>query len=718
MAAYSHSEIRVAGAREHNLRSVSLTLPKGKLICFTGVSGSGKSSMAFDTLYAEGQRRYIESLSSYARQFLGELPKPDVDQITGLAPSISIQQKTSGWNPRSTVGTITQIHDYLRVLMARGGDAHCPKCARPITAQTREHMIGAILSLPAGTRFMLLAPKVRAQKGEHKDLFAELVQQGFVRARVDGELVELDDPPPLDRYRRHDIEVVVDRLVVSDKLRSRLADTLDTALAAGNGTAIVALAKSDEATKRQSDEDEEKHGGTEARRHEGSEGQDEADDDDAAEAMARRADTQSKIQSRRAGTKSKIAASASGDILLSSGYACTTCGIGYEPPHPQLFSFNSPQGMCSTCDGLGTQIDFDPDLLIPDKSLNFLSPCIKAFRGAPGRWRKHIYEGVAKHLGIDLKTRWRDLPAKARHALLHGTGDEHITFEWRGRQGLWKHGGTWEGAIEELRTTYRKSNSTLVRSWFEQYMRAQTCPSCKGARLNAQALAITLSAKLPDESASRRLNLNEICQLPISRAMQFFSALELPGVKARIAEEPLKEIRARLRFLLDVGLDYLTLDRSAPTLSGGESQRIRLASQIGCGLVGVLYVLDEPSIGLHPRDNKRLLASLQRLRDMGNTVIVVEHDEETMRAADYIVDFGPGAGVRGGEIVAEGTMDDVRTATASVTGAFLSGRSAIEIPSSRRPVVRAAAERGRGVKGSRGQAKRGTGDRGIKGKTP
>ena len=740
MAKSRDESIRVVGAREHNLREVSVTLPKGKLICFTGVSGSGKSSMAFDTLYAEGQRRYIESLSSYARQFLGELPKPDVDQISGLAPSISIQQKTSGWNPRSTVGTITQIHDYLRVLMARAGDAHCPKCGRAITAQTREHMIARVLSLPPGTKFLLLAPKAKAQKGEHKDLFAELLQQGFVRARVDGELIELDNPPSLDRYRRHDIEVVVDRLVVTDSLRARLADTLDTALAAGGGSAIVAIVgdetrKTPTATAEREVNEETENAEVEADNADIDESEidETVDADDTPKASSRRAAKQSKTQkpkskiaqaleaedeedeaeaearARRAATESKVQDPKSNidneDILLSSGYACTTCGVSYEPPHPQMFSFNSPQGMCTTCDGLGTQIDFDPDLLIPDKTLHFLSPCIKAFRTVPGRWRKHIYEGVAKHLGVNLKTPWRELSPKAKHALLYGTGDEHITYEWRGRQGIWKHGGPFEGAIAELRASYRKSSSTHVRTWYEQFMRAQTCPTCKGARLNAQALAITLSARPERESAALTLNLHQICNLPIARAMRFFDALELPGVKARIAEEPLKEIRARLRFLLDVGLDYLTLDRSAPTLSGGESQRIRLASQIGCGLVGVLYVLDEPSIGLHPRDNKRLLRSLQQLRDMGNTVIVVEHDEDTMRASDYVVDFGPGAGVRGGYVVAEGTLDEVRAAEKSITGAYLSGRMAIETPSSRRPVPAPPAAAPRAANPARAAAK-------------
>jgi excinuclease ABC subunit A len=632
--------IRIVGARVHNLRDVTLTLPKGRLICFTGVSGSGKSSLAFDTLYAEGQRRYIESLSSYARQFMGELPKPDVDQITGLAPSISIQQKTSGWNPRSTVGTITQVHDYLRVLFARVGGAHCPECHRPITAQTREQMLARILALAGGTRIVLLAPKVRGQKGEYRDLFAELVRQGFVRARVDGEIIELDSPPELDRYRRHNIEVVVDRLVVQPGVRPRLAEALELALSTGDGTAIVLV----------------------------------IDDEGAGAAPGRR---------RRATNR------VGQDILLSSAYACTACGLSFEPPSPQMFSFNSPQGMCADCDGLGTRFDFAPELLIPDPSLSFLAPCVAVLRRPPGRWRRHIYEGVARHLGIDLQAPWRDLPRRARDALLYGTGDAHITFEWRGRHGVWKHGGTYAGIIPELHARHRKTSSAIVRRFYEQYMRQVTCPRCGGARLNAQALAVTLASR--GGAVGNRLtqlNIDEVCRLSIQRVLAFFDGIELEGVGKQIAEEPLKEIRARLRFLMDVGLEYLSLDRSAPTLAGGESQRIRLASQIGCGLVGVLYVLDEPSIGLHPRDNRRLLASLQRLRDMGNTVVVVEHDRDTMEAADRIVDFGPGPGVRGGEVVAQGNLREIAETTNSLTGAYLSGRKSIETPATRRPVTR------------------------------
>ncbi|MFO0839322.1 MAG: excinuclease ABC subunit UvrA [Phycisphaerae bacterium] len=679
------SVISIAGAREHNLRNVSLTLPKNKLICFTGVSGSGKSSLAFDTLYAEGQRRYIESLSSYARQFMGELPKPDVDQITGLAPSISIQQKTSGWNPRSTVGTITQILDYLRVLYARAGTPYCTRCDRPISAQTREQMLGRIFALPEGTRFMLLAPKVRGQKGEHRDLFDELQRQGFVRARIDGVVFELSKAPPLDRYRRHDIEVVVDRLIVRPQSRSRIAEALETALSAGNGTAIVARGPEDSLESAPSDASG--HAGVPpeapaARRGRARRSADHAsrrsthDDTEMAADAGLDADADAVGPARR---RSEFS-----DTLLSAGFACGVCGLSFEPPQPNLFSFNSPQGMCPQCDGLGRRFDFDERLLIPDPNKRFCDPCIVPFRHAPGRWRRHIYEGVARHIGFDLDTPWRELPPAARKALLHGTGDAHVMFEWKGRFGTWRHGGPFEGAIAELQERHRKATSSLVRRFYEQYMRETECPACRGARLNPAALAIRLDGALAGKP--RRLNLYEMCELSIRETLGFLDSLELSPIAQQIAVEPLKETRARLRFLLDVGLDYLTLGRSAPTLSGGESQRIRLASQIGCGLVGVLYVLDEPSIGLHPRDNRRLLAALQRLRDMGNTVVVVEHDRDTMEAADLIVDFGPGAGARGGEVVARGGIDEIRGAERSLSGAYLSGRRAIETPVVRRPV--------------------------------
>ncbi len=615
--------ISVRGAREHNLRNVSLDLPRNRLICFTGVSGSGKSSLAFDTLYAEGQRRYIESLSAYARQFLGTLAKPDVDQITGLSPAIAIQQKTSGWNPRSTVGTVTGIYDFLRVLYARLGRQHCPQCGDPITAQTSEAIVGRILSTQAGSRVLILAPVVRGQKGEHVELLEDLRRRGYVRARIDGRVVHLDRAPALGRHNRHDIEVVVDRLAVGHEVRARLAEAVENALALGNGTLIVAPAEPESSASAPSE-----------------------------------------------------AGGLLGELLLSSKYACAKCGTGFDTPSPQLFSFNSPTGMCLTCDGMGAIYDFDPELLVPDPSLSFFDPCIAPMRKRPGRWRRHIYEGVAKHVGFDIRLPWGRLPQRARDALLYGTGDEHITFEWRYRGGVWKHGGTFEGVIAELRSWYRKAKAGFACAYYEKYMSRKPCPDCRGARLNAQARHVLVGGKA----------LHELCAMSVLQVREFFDTLHLDPTERLIAAEVLKEVGGRLSFLSNVGLDYLTLDRPAPTLSGGEAQRIRLAGQIGCGLVGVLYVLDEPSIGLHPRDNRRLLASLERLRDMGNTVVVVEHDEETMRTADLIVDFGPGPGVRGGEVVATGTIDEIAANEKSLTGAYLAGRRSIEVPKQRRPV--------------------------------
>lgn len=630
--------IEIKGARAHNLRSVSLTLPRNQLIVFTGVSGSGKSSLAFDTLYAEGQRRYIESLSSYARQFMGQLEKPDCDMIRGLSPSIAIEQKSTGWNPRSTVGTVTAIYDFLRVLYARIGTQHCTKCGRPISAQSREQIVAGILSafgpsrppFPSkgeggSVRILVLAPVARGQKGEFRDLFDDLMRAGYIRARVDGEIIELRQDLALVKNQRHDIEVVIDRLVIDAQERSRLAEAVEGALRMGDGTMIVA-------------------------------------------------------------------ADANGDKpekVFSSKYACTKCAISFEPPTPQLFSFNSPQGMCMRCDGLGELMDFDPELLVPDPSLSFYAPCIAPMRSKVGRWRRHIYDAVARAVGFDIRKPWKSLPENARRALLYGTGDLHITFEWRWSGGVWKHGGPFAGVIEELREKYRKAKASFVRQYYEKFMRRGDCPECRGARLNAAALGV----RLPVDGATSGPNIRELCSMSIVDAQAKLSKLRLTPVQQIVAEEVLKELRTRMEFLLKVGLHYLTLDRTAPTLSGGELQRIRLAGQIGAGLVGVLYVLDEPSIGLHARDNEKLLESLLALRDMGNTVIVVEHDEATMRAADHIVDFGPGPGVRGGEIVAKGDFDEITSSEKSLTGQYLSGQKAIEIPQSRRPVVMGASRK-------------------------
>ncbi len=627
-----NNTIVIRGAREHNLRNVNLDLPRDRLIVFTGVSGSGKSSLAFDTLYAEGQRRYVESLSSYARQFLGQLQKPDVDYLGGLSPAISIQQKAAGRNPRSTVGTITEIYDYLRVLFARVGLGHCPACGRPITAQTREQILVRILALPEGSRFLVLAPVVRGQKGEYKDLFTDMLKRGFLRARVDGQVVRMTDDLKLDRRIKHNIEIVIDRLKLETKVRSRLAEAVEQALALGEGALIIAV-------------EEERQAESEAE-----------------------------------GAKESPYA----DVLFSAHYACTFCDCSYEPPSPQLFSFNSPHGMCPECDGLGTRYSFDTDLLIPDPSLSFAAgaiPLVGVLRGM-GRWRRHIYEGLAKSLDIDLKTPWKDLPAEHQNLLLYGSGDRHITFEWKQRGGgMWKHGDKWEGVVPQLLSSFKKTAAGPRRMQLEKYMRVVRCPTCQGKRLNAQARSVRVGDKtLPD-----------VCALPVGEVARWLEpgpgGLEekLTPVQRTIAVEVLKELRGRIGFLLNVGLHYLTIERSAPTLSGGETQRIRLAGQIGCGLVGVLYVLDEPSIGLHPRDNDRLLRSLERLRDMGNTVVVVEHDEDTMRAADYLVDFGPGPGVRGGEVVAAGTFLEVAANPKSLTGQYLTGVRRIAVPERRRP---------------------------------
>ncbi len=655
----AQSDIVIRGAREHNLQDVDLRLPRNKLIVMTGVSGSGKSSLAFDTLYAEGQRRYVESLSSYARQFLGQMPKPDVDAINGLAPSISIQQKASGRNPRSTVGTITEIFDYLRVLFARVGQGNCSQCGRQITAQTVEQIIESVARLPDETRFQVLAPVIQRQKGEYRDLFEDLLKQGFLRARVDGAIVQLTQDLQLDRQMRHTIDVVVDRLVAGKTGRSRLAESIESALKLANGRLIVATELATES-----------------------------------KSAGRRRSPSASDEKEESTTE---------DRLYSSHYACTHCGISYEPPTPQLFSFNSPQGMCHECNGLGMRHDFVTERLIPDAkksiargAIDLIGPLRKI-----GRWRRHIFEGVARAIEADhgmddgelLKTAWRDLSDEVRHKFLYGTGEKHITFAWGYSGGTWKHGGTFSGVIPDLLDNYRKARNPMRRRQLEKYMQFIACAGCSGGRLNEQARSVTLttaSTNFDDSDKSRSLTLPEVCGLSILEAAQFFEALELDDTAQIIATEVLKEIRGRLGFLLRCGLDYLSLERTAPTLSGGETQRIRLAGQIGCGLVGVVYILDEPSIGLHPRDNRMLLESLCDLRDQGNTVIVVEHDEETMEAADHIVDFGPGPGVRGGEVVAQGSLAKVKKSKRSLTGQYLSGKLSIAIPDERRKIGKKA----------------------------
>ncbi|HVA48961.1 MAG TPA: excinuclease ABC subunit UvrA [Pirellulales bacterium] len=671
------ADIVIKGAREHNLRDVSLTLPRNRLICFTGVSGSGKSSLAFDTLYAEGQRRYVESLSSFARQFLGQMPKPDVDLISGLSPSISISQKTSGQNPRSTVGTITEIYDYLRVLYARTGQGHCPKCGRVITAQTRDQIIDRIGTLPAGSKFLILAPIIKAQKGEYRDLFVDLLKQGFVRARVDGTVVSLSDDLKLDRQMRHNIEVVVDRLVAGPTLRPRLAEAVELALKIGKGTLIAAVGRGSSVENALPGDPQSEDGLPSPSRRGDGLGRPSSEEDDEPAAPIK----------RRRGRPAD-------DLHFSADYACTECGISFEPPSPQLFSFNSPQGMCLSCDGLGEVYSFDAELLIPDGRLSIKEGAVELIGPWDdlGRWKRHLYEGVAETIernhgldpGVLLETPWNKLDPALVRLLLWGTGDLHITYTWKHGGGVHKYGGKFDGIIPELVSRYRNSKSGMQRRQLEKYMRVIGCSQCGGARLNEQARAVTLASRHPRFNGQAK-SLPEVCSLAVSDAVDFFGELELDATRQIIAAEVLKEIRGRLGFLTNVGLNYLTLDRTAPTLSGGESQRIRLAGQIGCGLVGVLYILDEPSIGLHPRDNDRLLDTLTRLRDLGNTVVVVEHDEDTMRAADHIIDFGPGPGVRGGEVVAAGSVAQICGEKRSLTGQYLAGDLQIAVPARRRP---------------------------------
>ncbi len=598
--------IVIKGARVHNLKDVDLELPRNDLICFTGVSGSGKSSLAFDTIYAEGQRRYVESLSAYARQFLGQMEKPDVDQITGLSPTISIEQKTAGRNPRSTVGTITEIYDYLRVLFARIGTPHCVSCGTPIGAQTREGIVDRIAALEAGARIHVLAPLVRGRKGEYLDLFQELQKEGYIRARVDGRMVNLTESHRLERYIRHDIDVVVDRLTVRPETRGRAGEAVDAALALGKGSLIVSP--------------------------EGGE-----------------------------------------DLLLSSNFACTQCGLSATEPTPQLFSFNGPQGMCPTCRGLGTRIAMDPALVVPDARLSVMEGAIGPIGTPRNRWKIHYYEGVLKRHGASVQTPWKEIPKAGRRELLYGVLGK-IQFEWRRWNGkIHRHRDTFGEILPPLERRYAEARTAFWKRKVGPYMHTGPCPGCEGARLRPEALAVKIDGR----------SLPEVTALPVEEAHAFFEGLVLTPTQQTIAEDALKEITGRLRFLLDVGLDYLTLDRTAPTLSGGEAQRIRLAGQIGSGLVGVTYVLDEPSIGLHHRDNRRLLDALCHLRDAGNTVIVVEHDEETMRRADRVVDFGPGPGHLGGEVVVSGSWRKVARARKSVTGAYLSGKRSIAVPQRR-----------------------------------
>ena len=614
--------IIITGARQHNLKHVTVEIPKKKLVVITGVSGSGKSSLAFDTLYAEGQRRYIESLNAYARQFLGQMDKPLYDSIRGLAPTISIEQKAASSNPRSTVGTVTEIHDYLRVLWARVGRLTCHRCGRAVSQQSSQQIVHEIAGLPEGTRFLLLAPLVRDRKGEHRDVLEQVRKSGFTRVRVDGVVVSAEEDIRLDKKKKHSIDAVVDRLIAKPGLAQRLHDSVETALRFGEGIVVV----SPEGLPEQ---------------------------------------------------------------VMSQHRACHHCGISFPEPTPQLFSFNSPQGMCPDCSGLGTRMEMDPELVVPNPDLSINEGAVKPL-GAVGEgtsWGTDIVRAVARERGIDLNQPWRTLPAAQRKVILYGTGDERVRIQVKGSWGTGAFKMRYEGAINSMMRRMRETRSEEMRQYYQKFLSNRPCSACAGRRIRAEALGVKVGGR----------SIAEATALSVADCHAFFAELDLKGSEAKIAAELLKEIRSRLRFLLDVGLGYLTLERPAPSLSGGEGQRIRLASQIGSELTGVIYVLDEPSIGLHQRDNKKLLAALKHLRDIGNTVVVVEHDHEAMLEADWLIDFGPGAGRHGGEVVAAGTPAEVRRSKASLTGRYLSGDLRIELPQRRRR----SDGRAIGVKGAR-----------------
>ncbi len=605
------NEIFVKGARENNLKNIDIAIPRDKLVVITGLSGSGKSSLAFDTIYAEGQRRYVESLSSYARMFLGQMDKPDVDYIEGLSPAISIDQKTTSKNPRSTVGTVTEIYDYLRLLWARVGVPHCPKCGREIRRQTVDQIIDQILALPEGTRIQVLAPVVRGRKGEHAKVLEDARRSGYVRVRVDGSLYDLSEEIKLDKNSQHTLEIVVDRLILRSDITSRLTDSVETASGLTGGLVTVNLLREER------------------------------------------------------------------DITFSQNYACEDCGISIEELTPRLFSFNNPFGACPTCTGLGVQQKVDATLIVPDESKSVLDGAIQAPGWASIRSdgvSRMYFEALAKRYSFSLRTPWKDLSAEVKHIILYGTGGEKLTLEYdqpRGKGTLYQ---AFEGIAPNLERRYRETQSEASKKEIEEYLADCPCPACRGRRLRPEALAVTVGGK----------SIHDATVLPVSAAADFFGALELEGNQKLIAAQILKEIRSRLHFLTSVGLGYLTLARSSATLSGGESQRIRLATQIGSSLMGVLYILDEPSIGLHQRDNDKLLATLRQLRDLGNTLIVVEHDEDTMRAADYLIDIGPGAGSHGGTVVAAGTPQEVMANPESLTGQYLAGKKRIPLPLARR----------------------------------
>ena len=605
-----NDKIIIKGAKEHNLKNINIEIPRDKLVVITGLSGSGKSSLAFDTLYAEGQRRYVESLSSYARQFLGLMEKPDVESIDGLSPAISIDQKTTSRNPRSTVGTVTEIYDYIRLLYARIGIPHCPKCGKRIEKQTVDQIVDNILSLEEGTRIQVLAPVVRGRKGEFTKLLSELQKEGFVRARIDGEVIDLSDEIQIDKKKKHTVELIVDRLVIKEEIRARLTESVEIALKHANNLVSIDLP----------------------------------------------------------GKETK---------LFSQNYACPDCGISFEELTPSMFSFNNPFGACPTCTGIGYLMKMDPDLIIPDKNKT-LYDGVKAFGASTMKkgetMAKMYFESIGKHYGVDIKVPIKKLPKEFLNKILYGTGTEKINFEYTSVAGIRRFTAPFEGVIPTLERRHNETQSQGMREFYEYYMSESQCPDCNGARLKKEILAVRIGNK----------NINELTAMPINKIKDYLNSLTLTAKEAMIADQIMKELNKRLQFLIDVGLEYLTLSRPAGTLSGGEAQRIRLATQIGSGLTGVLYILDEPSIGLHQRDNDKLITTLKKLRDLGNTVLVVEHDEDTMYAADQIIDIGPGAGIHGGYVMAQGTVEEIKKANNSITGQYLSGRKKIRVPEKRR----------------------------------
>ncbi len=608
MEAKMEKQIIIRGAREHNLKNVDVQIPRNQLVVFTGLSGSGKSSLAFDTIYAEGQRRYVESMSSYARQFLGQMNKPDVDSIEGLSPAISIDQKTTARNPRSTVGTVTEIYDYLRLLYARVGVPHCPECGREICQQTVDQMVDAVMALPEGTKLQLLSPVVRGRKGEHVKLMQDAARNGFVRVRIDGEMYELDDVPQLDKQKKHQIDIVVDRLVVRPGIEQRLTDSLETAMRESGGLAVAQLIQTGE------------------------------------------------------------------EITFSQNYACPECGVNIEELAPRMFSFNNPYGACPVCSGLGETMKISKEMVIPDDSLSLNQGAVSCMgwnSSGDGNSTAHaMFQALAEHYKFSMDTPVRDLPEKVMDKILYGTGTQKLKLKFD--SGTYQT--TFEGVITSMERRYRETQSDGMKAAYEEYMAHETCPVCKGKRLKKEALAVTVGD----------VDIATLSTFNIRKAMNFLNELQFSEKNRMIAEPILRETDSRLKFLCDVGLEYLTLSRGAATLSGGEAQRIRLATQIGSGLTGVLYILDEPSIGLHQRDNNRLLNTMRHLKELGNTLIVVEHDEETLRSADYVVDIGPGPGEHGGHIVAQGTVQDLMNAPDSITGQYLSGKKRIPVPTVRR----------------------------------